>query len=437
MDFTFIKYVYSAKQIQWYFPEEFGVDKLLLFFGDLHLEKQAYVLIGNLLEGSGWTDLLCEAEITTSGSADSMISASHIKRTRDVHQTTLAALHLLKREAYECRTTHEDLDFDSWNKTMKSRSPMFLFWDLVIKLEKNSLQLVKSLRTGNWQLYIDAVKKVLIWFFVFDHPNYARAISLHLADLLDMEERHPNLARAFKEKKFCVQKTKNRFSLMAMDQAHEQLNAKIKGNGGAVGLFDNKNSLNRWMTAGPVISDIIDEFLVSCGLTESESIVGLHHEECKMFKVRFNNNVKGLVDAFKVRCNPFDDDPFKPPDLFTMHTREVVGADAVTLLYNLDEMGNAQAKSFFDLVILKSEKSLWEIIQRNSVDIFNFTIKAPSTIQSQVQSMKKNASMLQKLYFAYFTRQGDMSVFFHTNPMEFLYLFHAMDSYDLAQRVTF
>ena len=36
----------------------------------------------------------------------------------------------------------------------------------------------------------------------------------------------------------------------AYDQAHEQCNAMVKGNGGAVGLAINPGSLRRWVTAG-------------------------------------------------------------------------------------------------------------------------------------------------------------------------------------------
>ena len=49
-----------------------------------------------------------------------------------------------------------------------------------------------------------------------------------------------------------VRKTINPFSLIALDQAHEQNNAIIKGFGGAVGLLskDMDSALRRWEVAG-------------------------------------------------------------------------------------------------------------------------------------------------------------------------------------------
>ena len=50
------------------------------------------------------------------------------------------------------------------------------------------------------------------------------------------------------------------FSAIPIDQAHEQNNGYIKGDGGAVGLTDNPNALQRWMIAGPEVARIIEEF---------------------------------------------------------------------------------------------------------------------------------------------------------------------------------
>ena len=47
---------------------------------------------------------------------------------------------------------------------------------------------------------------------------------------------------------------------MALDQAHEQVNALVKGEGGVVELTDNPSALRRWIVAGPKISRIVAEF---------------------------------------------------------------------------------------------------------------------------------------------------------------------------------
>lgn len=61
-------------------------------FGGLHIEMAALKTLGNLLEGSGWTGALVQAGITTPGTADSFLNASHVTRTRRAHQVTASSL---------------------------------------------------------------------------------------------------------------------------------------------------------------------------------------------------------------------------------------------------------------------------------------------------------------------------------------------------------
>ena len=42
-----------------------------------------------------------------------------------------------------------------------------------------------------------------------------------------------------------MQKSNRKFSRIAADQNHEQMNAKIKGVGGAIGLIENETVLQR------------------------------------------------------------------------------------------------------------------------------------------------------------------------------------------------
>ena len=55
--------------------------------------------------------------------------------------------------------------------------------------------------------------------------------------------KHPSVAREFRAGNVTVRNTKNVFSSIPIDLAHEQHNALIKGNGGAVGITDNPSAL--------------------------------------------------------------------------------------------------------------------------------------------------------------------------------------------------
>ena len=57
--------------------------------------------------------------------------------------------------------------------------------------------------------------------------------------MMDLKVVHPTLYEKFSDRKFTVQKTNKKFSKIALDQNHEQLNIDIKGVGGAIALTEN------------------------------------------------------------------------------------------------------------------------------------------------------------------------------------------------------
>ena len=83
--------------------------------------------------------------------------------------------------------------------------------------------------------------------FSLGHVNYARWLSVHMRDMISLPEMHSSLYKEFCDGKFVAHKTHRPFSVIAIDQAHKQLNALIKGDGGAVGLTENPAALKRWM----------------------------------------------------------------------------------------------------------------------------------------------------------------------------------------------
>ena len=86
-----------------------------------------------------------------------------------------------------------------------------------------------------------------------------------------MKDSHPDVCNEFEVNgNFVVKKSDHKFSQIALNQNHEQQNAIIKGEGGAVGLFESDAALRRWLIAGPEVSRIIQE--IETSLSGSESI---------------------------------------------------------------------------------------------------------------------------------------------------------------------
>ncbi len=115
------------------------------------------------------TSALTQANIASSGTADSFISASHVTKTWHAHQVTAGSLHCLIHQAYaeQCPATeaYDTPGFDEWCAQQSKRSVHFDYWLKVLSLEIMLLVYVKSLREGNFDLYVQSLAQIVPWMF--------------------------------------------------------------------------------------------------------------------------------------------------------------------------------------------------------------------------------------------------------------------------------
>ena len=96
--------------------------------------------------------------------------------------------------------------------------------------------------------------------FALDSHNHVRWSLVHYQDICDLPVKHPDVCAESRNGSFEVHKTKRLFSSIALDHAHEQVNAVVKGGGGTIELTENPAALRRWMVAGPELARIVEEF---------------------------------------------------------------------------------------------------------------------------------------------------------------------------------
>ena len=137
---------------------------------------------------------------------------------------------------------------EQWCELRAQQSVHFYYWLKTLSLEVTLLLYVRSLREGNFQLYLESLTKIVPWMFALDHTHYSRWLPVHIRDMNLLSEKHPAIFTEFCAGKFVVHKTSNKFSAMAIDQCHEQSNAIVKDSaGGAIGLMTNPGALRRWI----------------------------------------------------------------------------------------------------------------------------------------------------------------------------------------------
>lgn len=398
-----------AKQIQWEWPLLYG--DMVIMFGGLHLEMAGFKILGDLLKDSGWTGALAEAEIATPGTADSFISASHVKKTCLAHQVTACSLYQLRKAAYMAyiqeAEEESELSCESWIRKRESECPQFYFWNLVLQLELLVFTFIRSYRESNFKLYTDVLQELIPLFFALDHVHYARWLSIHLRD---MEALQNDTFVEFTKGNFTVHKTTRPFSSMAIDQAHEQNNAHVKGDGGAIGLFEDADALRRWTVAGPEVSRLIDEFETR-GDADPKS-EGKHHDETESVQKRFLEMVENLAKVIKEMGNPFEEDSV---DLIVLDSHEIMDSKVSESLRSMKSLGQTQFTNFIER--LKTPSKFYEPVHKNNILLFSRKMSATESKGKQsLQTIKEDRNLFSRLFISCQNRQCDLNEFFqHEN----------------------
>ena len=105
--------------------------------------------------------------------------------------------------------------------------------------------LIRAQRAHNFTLYIAVLQALMKYIFILDHQNYARWLSIHVKELLELEQTHPALFEEFFQRgRFVVTKSQRLHSCIAIDQALEQFNKLLKSSTGGL----DPSSQNQKMT---------------------------------------------------------------------------------------------------------------------------------------------------------------------------------------------
>ena len=374
------------KQIQWQFPN-FDEQHFVIFFGGLHIEMGFFSLIGKLLDQSGWTDVLSEAEVTTSGRAHGLLSTQHLKRTRYAHEVSLLTFSKLKRKAFDDSNT--DATFDEWSTEQCATSPTFFFWDLIMRMQTLIFLFIRSQRQRNFNLYRCCLERMMPFFLALDSFNYSRWLSVHVRDLKNLPD---SIHEEFQKGNFVVAKSIHKFSSIAIDQAHEMTNKVIKGTGGAIGLFHTQQTLTQWLLLIPELTRLLQEFRICMPSVvgfdnetapdndvdgdddndDDDDIPLLHHEQTKGFQKQFYGKARKLYSKVLEYGNPFES---QDGDLIRLTTRGICDPSVVHDLKNLEKLGKEQYDAFNNDVLVKGTKSIHDAITKNSFKLFSTKLR--------------------------------------------------------------
>ena len=174
--------------------------------------------------------------MTTLGTAASFLKASHVSRTRQAHAEVTAAVLYVLYVMYKAYNAYlegvdegeEPKSFSDWRKQAELESPQFYFWSLTLHFQLTTLIFVQSLSKEHFQHFNSVCQSLSPLYFFFRQHHYTRWLSVHIRDMECIETEIPAIAAEFKNSNFEVNKTSRAFSLLPVDQAHDQNNKIAK-----------------------------------------------------------------------------------------------------------------------------------------------------------------------------------------------------------------
>ena len=183
----------------------------------LHIEMAALKSLGSLLYKSGWTGALVEADVPSSGTAESFLSAASVTRTRQMHQVAACSLYKLLKTAYndscaDTLMTHwalmSGVTFAKSKVHSSTSGTWCCLWSWSFSWSSGPSVRPTLLSIARHWIY-------LIFFASNKHQLCTVAIPIHLRDMLTLENTHPGLAQDFQNGNFVVHKTNRDFSALA------------------------------------------------------------------------------------------------------------------------------------------------------------------------------------------------------------------------------
>lgn len=163
------------------------------------------------------------------------------------------------------------------------------------------LHFLQAERTGDWKLHLSAVAAMTPYFFAMDRQNYERWLPVYLADMHQIESKHPRVYVEFMRGNHVVCRSSHPFSQVSTDMALEQsINADSKVKGGIVGISMRPAALRRWFLTSHERAAITSSLKSMYAVVTEDRLGASHKESTKNRVLRDEGDVQKLITALRL-----------------------------------------------------------------------------------------------------------------------------------------
>lgn len=396
-------------------------DNIFVNLGAFHLQMAFFKAIGKFIDSCGLVEILVQADVLAGGSMNSFLDSKHFNRCKRLHPLTAAALQILHFNQYistsKIDTAEEilaDLIQNLTNTTFEVNERIELpellhgtveeytefckqtltgkhgktaqYYYQYCELINLFLRFSRSIRTSNFELYLESIYNMSDLFFALNQPNYARWCIIYLSNLIKLNIEHSPLLQEFRKGAFGIRRTEANFARSPVDLTLEQTINADASNQLTNNLTANSVSARqRWALSHSMRTKILTAVKENIGLSvQADTLHSL--QKSKIQKDR--KNVESIIQTIKSTMNPFDSNIDKNI-LFNISTGKAASSDVTEFLINVKKNGNDQKSNFITECSSNSER-FESPIKRNV--ILNFASEC--TTKEQVSKDRSQKVLL-------------------------------------------
>ena len=254
----------NACKLVWNYPDKFS--NVLVHLGDFHFMKEIFNVVGTMIDGSGFDDIIFQANLCSSESLASVINGSHYNRCWRVDEPFAEALERLLMERfidYKQLAIPETVIAFTESIQVKDNDETVVNDQGIQAFHRQYLEFRERRRVGDFgrtaqfwvALYLDIIEvlhmihnavqindfdlrmiaweKMLPFFFAMNKTNYSRYGSYYLRMLESIELQYPGCKEILLSAGLSVQAQDHYPNRTAIDQRVEQsINRNAKTAGG-------------------------------------------------------------------------------------------------------------------------------------------------------------------------------------------------------------
>ena len=421
-----------AKACEVKFKKKDEFQDVLLFMGTFHTIMMLLGVAGTRFGDAGFRDVIIQSSVVAEGSIEGVLSGKMYNRSIYAHKVFYEALQRILvpmfKEWYESNGSDNDLsnvsddiqdlheslcqnEFDTvmfskqmisvhkeYNKFIEnlksSGEPLTKFWLSYLDLIATILDLVYATRVGDWPLFLETIKDVIVWAFAYDRYNYSRYLLVFLGEMLSLESTHPDVYQAFSNGYFSVQLSKeNPFGRNESDKTIENtINKDTKTPGGLTGFSLNQAATDRWVLNAKRRAECYNSLKDMLNFSVSKYV---HHDLQESRIKKDEANVTAVLEVFETTFS----NPFTGSDLISLSTGNKASIDMEDDLLNAWQKGEV-AKHLFVKQRLTENPSIdfYNPIKKLKLKTFsNLTATKKVKVQGKEVMMRADKELLGRM----------------------------------------